>query len=76
MKRTARLYTLVEELRAAAPRPLTVAVLAGRFEVSGRTVQRDLQTLMEAGVPVRAVTGRGGGWSVDPGTTLDRKSVV
>ncbi|MEV7176077.1 WYL domain-containing protein [Kitasatospora sp. NPDC093679] len=70
MKRTARLYALVEELRAAAPRPLTVAVLAGRFEVSGRTVQRDLQTLMEAGVPVRAVTGRGGGWSVDPGTTL------
>ncbi|MCU7825504.1 helix-turn-helix transcriptional regulator [Kitasatospora sp. DSM 101779] len=70
MNRTARLYALVEELRAAAPRSLTVAVLAARFEVSTRTVQRDLQTLMEAGVPVRAVPGRGGGWSVDAGTTL------
>ncbi|MFI6892855.1 helix-turn-helix transcriptional regulator [Streptomyces sp. NPDC050256] len=70
MNRTARLYALVEELRAAAPRPLTVAVLAARFEVSTRTVQRDLQSLMEAGVPVRASPGRGGGWSVDPAMTL------
>ncbi|MEV7127664.1 YafY family protein [Streptomyces sp. NPDC093260] len=70
MNRTARLYALVEELRAAAPRPLTVAALAARFEVSTRTVQRDLQTLMEAGVPVRTSPGRGGGWSIDPKMTL------
>ncbi|OAR23728.1 transcriptional regulator [Streptomyces sp. ERV7] len=70
MNRTARLYALVEELRAAAPRPVTVAVLATRFEVSPRTVQRDLQTLMETGVPVRALSGRGGGWSIDPAMTL------
>ncbi|MFE9404124.1 helix-turn-helix transcriptional regulator [Streptomyces sp. NPDC006530] len=70
MNRTARLYALVEELRAAVPRPLTVAVLAGRFEVSTRTVQRDLQVLMETGVPVRTAPGRGGGWSIDPDMTL------
>ncbi|WP_405802830.1 helix-turn-helix transcriptional regulator [Streptomyces sp. NBC_01187] len=70
MNRTARLYALVEELRAAAPRPLTVAALAARFEVSTRTAQRDLQTLMEAGVPVRSIPGRGGGWSIDPEMTL------
>ncbi|MGW4689789.1 helix-turn-helix transcriptional regulator [Streptomyces sp. NPDC004244] len=70
MNRTARLYALVEELRAAAPRPRTVAALAARFEVSTRTVQRDLQVLMETGVPVRATSGRGGGWSVDPEMTL------
>ncbi|RKN44014.1 helix-turn-helix transcriptional regulator [Streptomyces hoynatensis] len=70
MNRTARLYALVEELRAAAPRPRTVAALAARFEVAGRTVQRDLQALMQAGVPVRAVTGRGGGWSIDPEMTM------
>ncbi|MCX4747829.1 WYL domain-containing protein [Kitasatospora sp. NBC_01287] len=70
MNRTARLYALVEELRAAAPRPVTVAALAARFEVSARTVQRDLQALMETGVPVRATTGRGGGWSIDPAMTL------
>ncbi|WJY39631.1 YafY family protein [Streptomyces sp. P9-2B-2] len=70
MNRTARLYALVEELRAAAPRPLTVAALAARCEVSTRTVQRDLQALMEAGVPVRTTPGRGGGWSIDPDMTL------
>ncbi|MGW4207507.1 helix-turn-helix transcriptional regulator [Lentzea sp. NPDC004789] len=70
MNRTARLYALVEELRAAAPRSLTVATLAARLEVSTRTVQRDLQALMEAGVPVRTTPGRGGGWSIDPAMTL------
>ncbi|WP_328395331.1 helix-turn-helix transcriptional regulator [Nocardia sp. NBC_00416] len=70
MNRTARLYALVEELRAAAPRSLTVAALAARFEVNPRTVQRDLQALMETGVPVRATAGRGGGWSIDPEMTL------
>ncbi|MEU9112688.1 WYL domain-containing protein [Streptomyces sp. NPDC048483] len=70
MNRTARLYALVEELRAAAPRPLTVAALAARFEVSTRTVQRDLQALMETGIPVRTTSGRGGGWSIDPQMTL------
>ncbi|MGP9022846.1 helix-turn-helix transcriptional regulator [Streptomyces sp. BR1] len=70
MNRTARLYALVEELRAVAPRPLTVAALAARFEVGTRTVQRDLQALMETGVPVRTTPGRGGGWSIDPEMTL------
>jgi proteasome accessory factor B len=70
MNRTARLYALVEDLRAVAPRPLTVAVLATRFEISTRTVQRDLQTLLETGVPVRSIPGRGGGWSIDPEMTL------
>ncbi|MET8755732.1 HTH domain-containing protein, partial [Streptomyces sp. NPDC004667] len=70
MNRTVRLYALVEELRAVAPRPMTVAALAARFEVSARTVQRDLQALMETGVPVRTTTGRGGGWSIDREMTL------
>ncbi|NUR83548.1 MAG: WYL domain-containing protein [Nonomuraea sp.] len=70
MYRTERLYALVEELRAAAPRQRTVAALAARFETSTRTVQRDLQALMAAGVPVRNTPGRGGGWSIDPAMTL------
>ncbi|WP_329416365.1 WYL domain-containing protein [Streptomyces sp. NBC_00704] len=70
MNRTARLYALVEELRAAAPRPLTVAALAARFEVAARTVQRDLQALMESGAPLRVQPGRGGGWTIDPAMTL------
>ncbi|MFI5826579.1 helix-turn-helix transcriptional regulator [Streptomyces sp. NPDC051578] len=70
MNPTARLYALVEELRSAAPPPVTVAALATRFEVSTRTVQRNLQTLMEAGKPVRSIPGRGGGWSIAPEMTL------
>ncbi|MFE7540142.1 helix-turn-helix transcriptional regulator [Streptomyces platensis] len=38
--------------------------------MSTRTVQRDLQALMETGVPVRTTPGRGGGWSIDPDMTL------
>ncbi|CAJ59215.1 MULTISPECIES: helix-turn-helix transcriptional regulator [Frankia] len=70
MTRTDRLYALMEELRAVAPRPVTVPVLARRLEVSERTVQRDLKALAETGAPVYSATGRGGGWSVDPAMTL------
>jgi len=70
MTRTDRLYALVEELRAAAPRPRTVAALADRLTVSERTIQRDLQALMAAGVPVRNEAGPRGGWFVDPTMTL------
>ncbi|WKX72146.1 YafY family protein [Streptomyces sp. XD-27] len=70
MNRTERLYALVEELRAVAPRPRTVGWLAARFEVSRRTVQRDLQALLESGVPVRAEAGRRGGWFIDRRTSL------
>jgi len=70
VNRTERLYALVDELRAAAPRARTVPWLASRFEVSHRTIQRDLQALMEAGLPVRAQAGRAGGWWIDPSATL------
>lgn len=48
MNRTDRLYALVEELRAVAPRPGSSRWLAGRFEVSVRTVERDLGALQQA----------------------------
>ncbi|WP_163509675.1 helix-turn-helix transcriptional regulator [Fodinicola acaciae] len=70
MNRTERLYALVEELRATAPRQRTVPWLAERFDVSVRTIQRDLQALMATGVPVRAVPGPAGGWFIDPTMTL------
>ncbi len=68
--RTDRLYALVEELRAAAPRARTVPVLARQLGVSERTVQRDLAALLAGGVPVRQQAGRGGGWFIDPAMTL------
>lgn len=70
MNRTDRLYALVEELRARAPRPLRASELASRFEVSTRTIERDLLALQKAGVPIWAQPGPGGGYSLNPDTTL------
>ena len=65
VNRTDRLYALVEELRAVAPRPRTARQLADRFEVSVRTIERDLNALIQAGVPLYATPGPGGGYAVD-----------
>ena len=60
MNRTDRLYALVEELRAVAPRPRSARQLAGRYEVSTRTIERDILALQESGVPVADVAGTAG----------------
>jgi predicted DNA-binding transcriptional regulator YafY len=70
VNRTDRLYALVEELRAGAPRARTASQLAATFEVSVRTIERDLGALMEAGVPIYATPGPGGGYAVDRRHTL------
>ena len=70
MNRTDRLYALVEELRAVAPRPRSARWLANRFEVSVRTVERDLDALQQAGNPIWAELGRTGGYCIDPERTL------
>ena len=70
MNRTDRLYAIAEELRARAPRAVTARHLATRFEVSTRTIERDVLALQEAGVPIWATTGPGGGYAVDPAMTL------
>ncbi|MFG2137836.1 helix-turn-helix transcriptional regulator [Streptomyces sp. NPDC048650] len=70
MNRTDRLYALVEELRAVAPRPRSARWLAGRFEVSVRTVERDISALQQSGVPIYAEPGRTGGYCLDKARTL------
>jgi predicted DNA-binding transcriptional regulator YafY len=70
MNRIDRLYALVEELRAAGPRGRTARQLAGHFEVSVRTVERDLSALGQAGVPLATKQGRTGGYTLDPSMTL------
>ncbi|MGC5334814.1 helix-turn-helix transcriptional regulator [Micromonospora sp. DT62] len=70
MNRTDRLYALVEELRAVSPRPRSARWLAARFEVSTRTIERDIGALQESGVPIWAEPGRTGGYALDRARTL------
>jgi predicted DNA-binding transcriptional regulator YafY len=76
MNRTDRLYALVEELRAVAPAPRSARWLAERFEVSSRTVERDLGALQQAGVPIYAEPGRTGGYVLDKAHTLPPVNVT
>jgi predicted DNA-binding transcriptional regulator YafY len=70
VNRTDRLYAIAEVLRATAPRARTARQLADRFEVSARTIERDISALQQSGVPIWATPGPGGGYSVDPEMTL------
>jgi predicted DNA-binding transcriptional regulator YafY len=70
MNRTERMYALVEELRAAGRRGRTARQLAGHFEVSVRTVERDLSALGQAGVPLATRQGRAGGYTLERSMSL------
>jgi predicted DNA-binding transcriptional regulator YafY len=70
VNRTDRLHALTEELRRAGPRGRTAQRLAGWLEVSTRTVKRDVAALQQAGVPVWAAAGPGGGYVLDAAATL------
>lgn len=65
MSRAARLLELMVRVQAR-PR-FTAAELAAEFGVSRRTMQRDLATLSEMGVPLRSTPGVGGGYSLPRG---------
>ncbi|HEX8455838.1 MAG TPA: YafY family protein [Pyrinomonadaceae bacterium] len=60
--RADRLFTIV--LLLQSHRQLTAKDLAGRLEVSARTIHRDMEALSTAGIPVVAERGTGGGWSL------------
>ena len=61
MNRTDRLTGITLALQAG---PRTAASLAARFEVSRRTILRDIDALSQLGVPVIAVAGPNGGYSL------------
>jgi predicted DNA-binding transcriptional regulator YafY len=52
---------------------ITVRELADRFEVSKRTIFRDINALGKAGIPITSRSGTGGGVSVVKGYKIDRK---
>jgi len=69
MQRTERLFALAEYLRGRRT-GVTAEALAERFEVTVRTIYRDLDTLRAAAMPVAAERGRGGGYALDRSYSL------
>ncbi len=61
MQRIERLYAVNEAIRRATPAPVSAASLAREFEVSRRTIERDIAALRAAGMPLFAESGRTGG---------------
>ena len=51
---------------------ITAPELAEQFEVSRRTIQRDIESLCRAGIPIATAQGAGGGISIMEGYRVDR----
>lgn len=51
---------------------ITASELAEKFEVSRRTIIRDIEDISKAGIPITASQGRNGGISIMDGFKLDR----
>ena len=51
---------------------VTAKEFAERFEVSSRTIYRDIETLSAAGIPIYMSKGKGGGISLVSGFVLDK----
>ena len=60
------LSILLQRERVTAPE------LAEQFEVSRRTIQRDIEALGRAGIPIATAQGAGGGISIMEGYRVDR----
>jgi predicted DNA-binding transcriptional regulator YafY len=54
-------------------RRVSAAELADRFEVSLRTIYRDMETINRAGIPIVSFVGSEGGYEVMDGYRLDRQ---
>jgi predicted DNA-binding transcriptional regulator YafY len=60
------LSILLQEEKTTAPK------LAERIEVSRRTINRDIEDLCKAGIPISTTQGTGGGISIMDGYRMDR----
>lgn len=60
------LSILLQEEKITAPE------LAERFEVSRRTINRDIEDLCKAGIPISTAQGAGGGIRIMDGYSMDR----
>ena len=51
---------------------VTIPQLSERFEVSCRTIQRDIDSICQAGIPIVSMQGYGGGLTIADGYKLDK----
>ena len=60
------IMTLLDKRRIGAQE------LADMFEVSPRTIYRDIDTINMAGIPIRSISGVGGGFEIMPEYKIDK----
>ena len=60
------ILTLLDKTRTGAQE------LADLFEVSPRTIYRDIEAINMAGIPIRSIPGVGGGFEIMPEYKLDK----
>ncbi|MFJ8957417.1 helix-turn-helix transcriptional regulator [Streptomyces sp. NPDC102381] len=68
-KRHARHTSIVHLLRCRTW--VSATLLAHRFDVSERTIYRDIEEIVSHGVPVESVVGRNGGFRLSADTPID-----
>lgn len=61
------IITLLDKKRIGAQE------LADMFEVSTRTIYRDIDAINTAGIPIRSTPGTGGGFEIMPQYKVDKK---
>lgn len=61
------IMTLLDKKRISAQE------LANMFEVSLRTIYRDIDAINMAGIPIRSISGVGGGFEIMPEYKIDKK---
>lgn len=70
VKRSERLHALSEALRRSGKQGCSAKRLADEFEVSVRTIKRDMAALESAGLPIWSRPGPGGGYGLAQGASL------
>jgi predicted DNA-binding transcriptional regulator YafY len=70
VKRVERLHALSDMLRRSGTRGVSAERLAREFEVSVRTIKRDLDALENSGAPIWSRPGPGGGYGLATGASL------
>ena len=72
--KTNRLFEIIYLLMSK--KSITAKELAEHFEVSQRTILRDIDSLSSAGIPIYTSQGKGGGISIIDGFVLDKTVIT